>query len=194
MTTQPRRGTSHLLKAGFVLGLLAVLTFGFAGSAAAHESRTVGEFELAVGFLEEPAIQGDTNGLDLRVSRGGQPVEDLAATLQGEVVFGEERRPLEISPVFNEPGAYEAAFIPSQPGDYIFRITGDLAGTPIDEEFIPGPETFSPVNARADYEFPVTGNGAVDNAVAIPALVGGAVLALGFAGLALRRRAVAVRG
>jgi len=188
MTT--RRMTSHMLKAGFILGLLALITFGFAGGAAAHEQRTVGEFELVVGFLEEPAVQGDTNGLSLTVSRGGQPVEDLAATLQGEVIFGEERRPLELSPVFNEPGAYEAMFIPSQPGDYTFRITGDLAGTPLDETFNPGPETFSPVNARADYEFPVAGNGAVDNAVAIPTLVGGAVLALGLAGLALRRRAV----
>jgi hypothetical protein len=190
MTTQPRRGTSHLLKAGFVLGLLAVLTFGFAGSAAAHESRTIGEFELVVGFIDEPAIQGDTNGLSLEVSRGGQPVDDLAGTLKGEVIFGEERRELTISPVFNEPGAYESVFIPSQPGDYTFRITGDLAGTPIDEQFTSGPETFASVEPRADYEFPTTGNGAVDNAVAIPALVGGAVLVLGLAGLALRRRVV----
>lgn len=188
MTT--RRITSHVLKAGFILGLFALLAFGFAGGAAAHEQRTVGEFELVVGFIDEPAVQGDTNGLILEVSRGGQPVEDLAATLQGEVIFGEERRPLTISPVFNEPGAYESVFIPSQPGDYTFRITGDLAGTPIDEQFTSSPEGFASVEPRADYEFPVAGNGNVDNAVAIPALVGGAVLALGLAGLALRRRAV----
>jgi hypothetical protein len=186
MTT--RRSTIHLLKAGFLLGLLGIVTFSFAGGAAAHESRTIGEFELVVGFIEEPAIQSDTNGLSLTVSRGDQPVENLAGTLQAGVIFGEERRPLTLTPVFNEPGAYEAVFIPSQPGDYTFRITGDLAGTPLDEQFISSPDTFSPVEPRADYEFPATGNGAVDNAVAIPALVGGAVLALGLAGLALRRR------
>ncbi len=180
--------TRHLilLRTGLLLGLLGILAFGFAGGAAAHESRTIGEYEVVVGFLEEPAIEGEVNGLSLEVTSGGQPVENLAATLQAEVIFGEERRSLTLSPTFNSPGAYEAVFIPSQPGDYTFRISGDLAGTAIDEQFISSPDTFSPVEPRADYEFPAA-TAKVANA-AIPALVGGAVLALGVGGLAWRRR------
>ncbi len=177
-----------MIKAGFVLGLLGLMTLGGASGVSAHESRTIGEFVLVVGFLDEPAIEGEVNGLSLRVTRAEQPVEELAATLQGEVILGDQRRPLTLTPAFNEPGLYEAVFIPSMPGDYTYHITGDLQGTAIDETFTSSPEGFASVEPRADYEFPSTANGAARNAVAMPALVGGVALALGLGGLALRRR------
>ncbi len=178
----------RLIKAGVVLGLFGVMMLGGASGVSAHESRTIGEFVLVVGFLDEPAIEGEVNGLSLRVTKAEQPVEELAASLQGEVIFGDQRRPLTLTPVFNDPGHYDAVFIPSLPGDYTFHITGDLGGTVIDETFTSSPDTFSPVGARAEYEFPATANGAVSNAVAIPALVGGVALALGLGGLAVRQR------
>ena len=38
-----------------------------AGLASAHEHRDVGNYTLVVGFLDEPAIANEPNGLSLRV-------------------------------------------------------------------------------------------------------------------------------
>jgi plastocyanin len=37
-------------------------------AASAHEGREVGEFELTVGFLSEPAYEGEPNGVSLRIA------------------------------------------------------------------------------------------------------------------------------
>jgi hypothetical protein len=140
----------------------------------AHEHRDVGEYSLVVGFLTEPALAGEPNGLELRVSRhaegaspqgeeehadeeeAGTPVEGLESTLQAEVIVGggAETMPLELEPRFGQPGAYVAHFIPTRAGDYSFRIFGTIEGMEIDEVFDSGPETFSPVNDTADLQFP----------------------------------------
>ncbi len=141
---------------------MAIATAGLMASiglASAHEGREVGEYEIVVGFLNEPAIVEEPNGLDLRVSKGhhgeeAQPVEGLADTLQAEVIYGDQTMPLELQPAFGEPGAYRAEFIPTAEGAYTFRIFGTIEGTPIDERFTSGPETFSEVQSRADLSFP----------------------------------------
>lgn len=140
---------------------LAVATAGLlasAGNAGAHEHRHVGDYEIVVGFLNEPAIVEEPNGLELRVTKGegeaAQPVEGLAETLQAEVIYGDQVMPLELRPAFGEPGSYQAEFIPTAEGAYTFRIFGTIEGTPIDERFTSGPETFSEVQSRADLSFP----------------------------------------
>jgi hypothetical protein len=45
-----------------LLALMVVLT---PTAALAHEKRTVGKYTFTVGFLGEPSIQGQPNGLDL---------------------------------------------------------------------------------------------------------------------------------
>ncbi len=158
-----------------LLALVAVLTgvaSGGPGVAHAHEHRDVGEYSLVVGFLTEPALVGEPNGLDLRVSRhaeapsgeeahadeeeAGAPVEGLEATLKAEVIVGggAQTMALELEPRFGQPGAYVAHFIPTRAGDYSFRIYGAIEGMEIDERFDSGPETFSPVLDVADLQFP----------------------------------------
>jgi len=160
-------------RTGFLgIGALMVVVALFAALSpfvtTAHEHRQVGEYSFVVGFLNEPAISNELNGLDLRISlpmAGAtpdadgeittEPVAGLEATLQAEVIFGDQRMPLTISPVWNTPGSYQAHFIPTQPGDYSFHIWGTINGTEIDEMFTAGPETFSTVIDRATLEFPV---------------------------------------
>jgi hypothetical protein len=174
------------------------------GVAAAHEQRDVGDYTFSVGFLEEPVFTGQKSGLDLRVARGGEPVEGLEETLQAEVTFSGQSRDLEISPVFGQPGAYRSVFFPTAAGPYSFHITGDIDGTPIDETFSSGPDTFGEVADVAGGQFPVqypaTGDvvrdaeaGANAATTATVALVlGGAGLLIGLVALGLtiaRRRA-----
>ena len=148
--------------------------------ASAHEQREVagGQYELVVGFLDEPAFVGLKNGLDLRVNRPagasaspaaggmaqgaeeGAPVEGLVGSLQASVAYGAETMELELEPQFGEPGAYRAIFFPTAEGDYTFRISGQIEGVAIDETFTSSPEGFSPVEAVEPYQFP-KGEGAL---------------------------------
>jgi hypothetical protein len=173
-------------------------------SVLAHESREVGEYTFTVGFLDEPVFAGQKSGLDLRITRGDEPVEGAEETLQAEVTFGAQQRDLEISPSFGEPGAYRSVFFPTAAGPYSFHIYGELDGTPIDETFTSGPDTFSEVQDTAGGQFPVVypatadlvrdaeaGAGAATTAT-VAVVLGGAGLLAGLIAIGLsvaRRRA-----
>ena len=163
-----------------VIGILAsafVVAGGlFSGtdSALAHEHRTVlTNYEFVVGWLNEPAIAYEPNGLDFRVTLfpdgvpeegehaegeepEGTPVEGLEETLQAEIIAGggAETRELTLEPAFGQPGAYESPLIPTVTGDYTFRIFGEIDGQAVDEEFSSGPETFSVIGDPSQIQFP----------------------------------------
>lgn len=172
---------------GVIAAIVALSIFGTSG-VAAHEQRTVAtDYTLVVGFVDEPAISGDTNGISLDVTKGDAPVEGLADTVKAQIIFGDQTKDIALTPVFNTPGAYEAVFIPTAPGDYTFHFTGTIEGVAIDETFTSSPEGFDSVADRADYEFPVEAHGSTSNRdLAMPLVVGVVVLAGG--GLILLRR------
>lgn len=167
-----------------------------------HETREVGEFEFVVGFLDEPVYVGTESGLDLRVARGEEPIEGLEATLQAEVIYGDERRALTISPRFGEPGAYRSVFFPTAAGSYTFHLFGTVDGTEVDESFTSSPEGFSEVEEASSAQFPIEfpphtelvaeadrGAGAAPLAIAALAVGGlGALLGLAAIGIALGSR------
>ncbi len=175
--------------AAFALAAMALVQ-PFAASA--HETREVAtDYSFVVGFIGEPAIQGDTNGIWLEVTSAEAPVPGLADTLQAQVIFGEETRDMTLTPAFGEDGVYEAVFIPTAPGDYTFRFFGQVNGVDVDETFTSSPEGFDAVRARSELEFPGTGEvGTGDNttSVAMPLAAGAVVLLIGLAGFAVRRR------
>lgn len=156
------------LRSGALLLTVGALIAGNSlGSA--HEHRTVGEYSFVVGFLNEPAVQGELNAVSVRVTLpapdtatpmpgaddvSATPVEDLELTV--EVIFGDQKVSLPMEGKWGDPGHYVAYFIPTQPGDYSFHVTGQIDGTAIDEMFTAGPETFSTVTPRTDLEFPKT--------------------------------------
>ena len=120
--------------------------------ARAHEEITVGPLQLVVGFGEEPAYTGQPNSVQVILSRDGQPVE--ARGLEVEVSFGDASASFPLEPSFDSPGDFRAPFIPSQPGDYTFHVTGRVEGERIDEEVTSGPSTFSPVQDASAAAFP----------------------------------------
>lgn len=140
-----------------VIVALAALALS-ASLASAHEHKVVGGYTLTVGFLNEPAINEQPNGLSLRVDKGsdetGTPVAGLASTLKAEVKFGGQTMPLTLEPVFNQDGAYDANFIPTASGTYSFHIFGTIENTPVDETFTSGPDTFSDVEDASAMQFP----------------------------------------
>jgi len=185
-----RQRAGHARRLACALSLAALAILLTASLASAHEHRAVadGKYQLIVGFLNEPSIAGDLNGLDLTVEippadtgteatpasgedddegAPGTPVEGASDTLKAEVKFGSETKALTLEPVFDEPGHYKGVFIPTKDGSYSFHIFGTINGDQIDETFTSGPDTFDDVEARADVSFPAdtTTTGASDTAV-----------------------------
>jgi hypothetical protein len=122
----------------------------------AHGHTEVGDYELVIGFHNEPAYQGEPNGLDLFVTNKntGESVIGLEETLKAQIIFGSSERELSIEPQFGQEGAYTALLIPTQVGDYTWRIFGTIEGTPVDVSMTSSPDTFGSVEPKSSVSFP----------------------------------------
>ena len=129
-----------------------------ASPAAGHERRAVGPYTFVVGWIAEPALVGQTNGLDVTVTEtaGARAVEGLEKTLKAEVIVGGGAtiRGLDLKPDADQPGHYTSGFVPTRVGDYTFHISGTAGTTRVDERFESGPNRFDPVSDIASLEFP----------------------------------------
>ena len=149
-----RRGPHRF---NLMLAVLLALVLAGTGVALAHETRAVGKYKFVVGFLNEPALLNEPNALDVRVtiSDTAKAVEGLDKTVKAEIIFGGSTMPLALSARFGQPGAYDAFFIPTRAGTYIFHFTGQIEGTNIDEKFESGPGRFNDVTDTSTLQFPV---------------------------------------
>ena len=144
------------MKTTLTVVLLCVLAAGWVPAAFAHEKRVVaGKFDFIVGFINEPAFSGQMNGIDLQVREKNKPVEGLEGQLKVVVSRKDMDKTLELlfHKKYNDPGRYAAHFLPTQPGTYIFHITGEIRGIAINEQFESG-EKFHNVNDVVSVQFP----------------------------------------
>ena len=144
---------------------VALLTMVPAAAAFGHEDREEGGYRFKVGFLDEPAYEGQRNAVSLRVTKmkpedqgeatheeegegkheeedshgesATVPVEGLEATLQVDVthVPSGASKVMDLRPAWNDPGHYLADLIPTSPGHYRFRFFGTIEGNEIDLTF-----------------------------------------------------------
>ena len=124
------------------------------GIASAHAERSVGPFDLEIGFLGEPAYVGVPNAVFLDLSKGGEPVTDLGDALTVTVGFGDQTSDPFVFEPLEEPGQYQAPFVPSQAGAYTFTLSGTLEGVAFDLSLTSGPKTFDEVQDLAGATFP----------------------------------------
>jgi len=134
------------------LGLAVLISFvSVTPQAFAHQRDlyTIGnqDYLIVIGSLNEPIFVDDKSGVDLRVLRadpnnpmnstaeGAAPVEGLEQTVQVEIAAGNKTKVLQLEPAFGEPGAYEAAFYPTVPTTYTYRLFGTINNTPVDLKF-----------------------------------------------------------
>ena len=127
----------------------------------AHEARDVGKYHFAVGFLNEPSITGQLNGIDLTITTTAdkKPVVGADKTLKAEVIVGGNAKvmPLDLGPQSDESpdnGKYAAYFIPTISGSYTFHFSGAINGDAIDQRFESGPGRFDDVQAAEQLQFP----------------------------------------
>ncbi len=105
------------------------------------------DYLIVIGSLNEPIFVDDKSGVDLRVLRadpnnpmnssaeGAAPVEGLEQTVQVEIAAGNKTKVLQLEPAFGEPGAFEAAFYPTVPSTYTYRLFGTINNTPVNLTF-----------------------------------------------------------
>jgi hypothetical protein len=143
------------IKLWLIVAVVAALVL-VAGPVLAHERREVGQYHFVVGFMVEPAYEGQKNGVSLTVSRESEPVEGLEEPLQVEIthVPTGASKTMELRSIFNDPGHYTADLIPTAPGQYRFRFFGAIEGMEVDETFQSGPDTFGDVESSGELQFP----------------------------------------
>jgi len=147
------------LAAAFAALAVAIL----AAPAAAHTEKTVGAYDLTVGWGSEPAYTGQLNSVQLVIvdAGTGKPYTKLADTLKVTVMYGQQRVDYALTPTFDAdtgfgtPGDYRAWFFPTAPGDYTLQFTGTIGSQKVDESFTSGPTTFATVEDPTNAEFPV---------------------------------------
>lgn len=84
--------------------------------ALAHESVTVGDYEIEIGWVDEPAIVGQQNAIAINVSNTSsgepQPVEDVSS-LTVTVSYGGQSKELTLEPLGEDtPGQFAAPSFP----------------------------------------------------------------------------------
>jgi hypothetical protein len=139
-----------------LLVLMVTLLFTIHSIALAHGSTQVENYELVIGFHNEPAFQGEPNGLDLFVTNADtdERVNGLEETLEVEIIFGSSQKALAIRSQFGQDGAYTADVLPTESGDYTWHIFGTIEGTPVDVSMTSSPDTFGAVRPKSEVAFP----------------------------------------
>jgi hypothetical protein len=150
------------------VSMLAVgVLLAFSAVAQAHERRNVDVYTFVVGWVTEPAYQGQPNSIDLRVSRtaDASPVTGLEQTLKAEVSQGSKKLNVTLRPRFQTPGAYNGYMTPTVEGVYAFHFTGSIEGKSVDQTFTSGPGTFGSIEAPVAFPEPLLSTKAVDESL-----------------------------
>ena len=148
--------------------LLALLIIpGSIGVAHAHTVDAVGDYRVEIGWMNEPVVSGETNGIEFYVSplipcpeiteplkcaesqefKNG--IEGLKKTVKMKLIFKDESITLSLSPDHNIPGKYYAFVNPTVSGFYQANMLGTIEDTPISLSMHP-----PKVEERAYIEFP----------------------------------------
>lgn len=127
-----------------------------------HTLDSVGEYRLEIGWMNEPVVSGETNGIDLLVSpiepgidlknqvfKNG--IEGLEKSLKMQLVFEDKKITLSLKPDHNVPGKYYAFVNPTVAGYYQANILGSIGETKVSLSMHP-----PKVDERSYIEFPET--------------------------------------
>ncbi len=139
---------------------LMIFTFSF-GFAYGHTVDSVGEYRLEIGWMNEPVVSGETNGIELYVSHlkkdiplKDQPFEKgikgLEKSLKIQLVYDTENIILPLAADHNIPGKYYAFVDPTKAGYYQANVLGNIGETSVSISMHP-----PKVDERSYLEFPI---------------------------------------
>lgn len=144
------------------IAVLATL-FVAPGAVLGHTVQHAGSYTLEIGWTHEPTYVADPNGVQVTIADAAEkPVLDLGPDdLHVVVTTAAIPSPdLSFEPAFDlvemtgPMGEYDAAIVPTAPGDYTFHITGTIHGQKVDITVTSGDETFEAVRETSNLQFP----------------------------------------
>jgi hypothetical protein len=120
-----------LLITACLLAMIALLTSY--QTVLAHEHITVGDYEIEIGWANEPPVAGQLNAIVISVSNTStgeaQPVENVSS-LTVTVSYGGQSKQLTLVPLGEDiSGQYQAVILPTIPGQYTVILGGRLGET-----------------------------------------------------------------
>jgi hypothetical protein len=123
-------------KTSFIIAcLMALLALLISHQTAlAHETITVGDYEIEVGWVNEPPVAGQQNAIAINVTNtsSAEPVEDVSS-LTVTISYGDQSKELTLEPLGEDtPGQFQAAILPTIPGQYTVTLGGQLGETAVD--------------------------------------------------------------
>ncbi|TFH03123.1 MAG: hypothetical protein E4G77_01200, partial [Nitrosopumilus sp.] len=133
---------------------------GFFGTIFGHTEDSVGDYRLQIGWMNEPVVSGETNGIELFVSplEPGIEFEDqvfkdgipgLSKTLKMQLILEDQKITLPLKEDHNIPGKYYAFVNPTVAGFYQANILGKIGETTVSLSMHP-----PKVDERSYIEFP----------------------------------------
>ena len=150
----------------FLLSLLLIPSLG--GIAYGHTVDAVGEYRIEIGWMNEPVMSGDTNGLELYVSplvacpdisiplecansqEFQNGIEGLRKLLKIQFVYDQTQTiTLPLVSDHNIPGKYYAFITPTVSGYFQANLIGKILETPVNLSMHP-----PPIAERSYIEFP----------------------------------------
>jgi hypothetical protein len=142
------------------LVLLSLIILGLFGTAFGHTIDSVDKYRLEIGWMNEPVVSGETNGIELFVSplepglelkeqKFKDGISGLDRSLKMQLLYKEEKIILSLSPDHNIPGKYYAFVNPTKSGFYQANILGNIEAIPVSISMHP-----PKVDERSYIEFP----------------------------------------
>ncbi len=126
-----------MLPSATLFALIAlVLTFGIA---LAHTSVHAGNYEIEVGWVDEPPVIGQRNAIVVNVAdtTATDAVVDVSK-LVVSVTYGGESKTLELQPLSEDAtNQYIAPILPTIPGQYSVHLSGKLGDTDVNADVQP---------------------------------------------------------
>lgn len=127
----------NILFPASLLALFAVvLTFGIA---LAHTAVHAGNYEIEIGWVDEPALVGQRNAVVVNISDTTD--EDKLVDVSKfavSVTYGGESKTLALQPLSEESkNQYLAPILPTIPGEYTVQLRGKLGDTDVNLDVQP---------------------------------------------------------
>jgi len=126
------------MKTGFILALfVGIFAFGFS-SAFAHTTITVDQYEIEVGWRDEPPLVSQQNAIVIAVTIDegdgvSSGVVNSFKDLQATVKSGSVTKTLDVLSD-TKPGHYYAKIIPTKAGTLVVELKGTINGVAVNEE------------------------------------------------------------
>ena len=145
----------HLINATLLTLLAVVLTFGIA---LAHTAVHAGNYDIEVGWTNEPPIIGQRNAVVINVSDTTAADKEVdVSKLLVNVTYGGETKPLTLQPLSEDAkNQYIAPILPTIPGQYTVQLRGKIGdGTDVNldvqpEEVVSSDTLAFPSNQNGD--------------------------------------------